>query len=249
MLTVEELKEAVPKELKSSVTQSLVDKVNNFPASPEEAEHFRDNLMAYGHVLSTGKYKTEDYISAVIYVSFKLMGHTNQDAYRKTFPQRYKALVKRGADKKEISTYVAGYSKGKLVNTILEQTLVPTWVLNQDVYQEAINKQATLMRTAVSERVQMEAANSLLTHLKKPEKAVIDLNLGVSENSGLAALQDAMREMAAAQRAAIEAGVSTRTVAKQRLSPEIEGEMVDVTPPDAAQPSAAAPADDGQEKK
>lgn len=62
------------------------------------------------------------------------MGDTNKDAYFKTFPHRYQELMARGVTDKDMSAYVAGYAKGKLVNAIMEQSLVPSWVLNQDVY-------------------------------------------------------------------------------------------------------------------
>ena len=63
---------------------------------------------------------------------------------------------------------MTSYNKNKLVNLILEQSMIPSWVLNQDMYQKALNVQCELMLTANSEKVS-DAANSILTHLKPPQ--------------------------------------------------------------------------------
>lgn len=230
MLTLEEVKETLPKHLKSVVTQALVDKVNNIAADPEMAEHIRQSFVSYTSVLQEGKFKTEDYLSAVAYVSYKVMGYTNQESYKRTFPKRYTDMVARGMDDKVISSYVAAYNKNKLVNLILEQTLVPTWVLNQDLYQKAINVQAELMLGAQSEKVRTEAANSLLTHLKKPETKQVELNIGVKEPEGLNELRDMMTSMAQRQQDLIGQGVTTREIAHQKF-----GQTIDVTPVEDAE--------------
>lgn len=220
-LTIDQVQRALPANLKNAVSQQLVDNINNIAADPLEAEHIRENFISYTRVLADGKFKTEDYVHAVTYVSYKLMGHTNQDAYFKTFPQRHAALVARGATSKDIAAYVSAYNKGKLVNLILEQTLVPTWVLNQDVYQKAINVQADLMMHAQSEKVRSDAANSILTHLAKPKEAGPLINIDMRENSGMNELRDALAKMARQQQELIKGGVTTKEIAEQVI---IEGE-------------------------
>lgn len=217
MLTKEQLALALPANLKTTATQALADMVNNIVQDPLVAEQVRNNFVSYSGVLKDGKFKTEDYIHAVTYVSFKLMGDSNQDAYFKTFPQRHAALIAKGTTPKDISAYVSAYARGKLVNMILEQTLVPSWVLNQDLYQEAINTQARLMRTAASEKVQQEAANSLLTHLGKPKEAGPLINIDVKESSGMNEMREALAKMAEQQKALIEAGMTTKAVAAQTI--------------------------------
>lgn len=227
-LTVEQVEKALPANLKNAATQSLTDQINNIVSDPIVAEQVRNNFISYTSVLKDGKFKTEDYLHAVTYVSYKLMGDTNQDAYFKTFPQRHAALVARGVTSKDISAYVSAYNKGKLVNLILEQTLVPTWVLNADIYQRAINTQADLMINAQSEMVRTQAANSILTHLAKPKEAGPLINLDMRENSGMSELKDLLTNLARKQRDMIQEGtVSTKDIAEQRI---IEGESKNVTP-------------------
>lgn len=226
-LTVQQVATALPANLKGAATQSLVDHINNIVSDPLVAEQVRENFISYTGVLKDGKFKTEDYVHAVTYVSFKLMGLSNQDAYFRTFPQRHAALVAKGTSSKDISAYVSAYNRGKLVNLILEQTLVPTWVLNQDLYQRALNTQADLMINAQSEMVRTTAANSILSHLQKPKEAGPLINLDMRETSGMNELRDMLTNLAQKQRDLINSGVSTKEIADQKI---IEGKTVDDTP-------------------
>lgn len=217
MLTIQEVEKALPPNLKSVVTQSFVDRINNIVNDPIVAEQVRNNFISYTKVLQDGKFKTEDYLHAVTYCSFKLMGLSNQDAYFRTFPQRHAALVAKGTSAKDIASYVSMYNKGKLVNMIMEQTLVPSWVLNQDAYQKAINTQVELMTTAASEMVRTQAANSILTHLAKPKEAGPLVNIDMRENSGMNELKDALVKLATQQRELIQSGVPTKAIAEQTI--------------------------------
>ena len=217
MLTLQQVAHALPPNLKNNVTQQLVDNINNCVADPIMAEAIKDNFLSYTQVLSEGKFKTEDYLSAVMYVSFKLMGMTNQDAYARTFPARYRTLLNNGTSAKDISSYVSMYNKGRLVNLILEKSLIPTWVLNQHIYQKAINVQADLMSNANSEMVRMQAANSILTHLVKPKEVGPLINLDLRESSGLNELKATLTQLAQQQRDLIGQGVTTKSIADQGL--------------------------------
>jgi hypothetical protein len=217
MLTLQQVAHALPPNLKNNVTQQLVDNINNCVADPIMAEAIKDNFLSYTQVLNEGKFKTEDYLSAVMYVSFKLMGMTNQDAYARTFPARYRTLLNNGTSAKDISSYVSMYNKGRLVNLILEKSLIPTWVLNQHIYQKAINVQADLMSNANSEMVRMQAANSILTHLAKPKEVGPLINLDLREGSGLNELKATLTQLAQQQRDLIGQGVTTKSIADQGL--------------------------------
>ena len=225
MLTVDQVSRALPANLKSNANQALVDLINNVVADPLVADQVRENFLSYTGVLKEGRFKIEDYLSAVTYVSFKLMGKTNEEAYMLTFPSRYQGLVAKGTTKKDISSYVSAYNRNKLVNLIMEQSLVPTWVLNQHLYQKALNVQADLMENAASEKVRTDAANSILTHLKKPEASNFQISVDVKDSSGMTELKDAMARMAETQRELIERGISTKQIA---AAPLIEGTATEV---------------------
>lgn len=216
-LTVADVAKALPPNLKGAATQAFVDQINNIVSDPVVAEQVRDNFISYTKVLQDGKFKTEDYLHAVTYVSFKLMGLSNQEAYFRTFPQRHAKLVAANTSSKDIAAYVSAYNRGKLVNLILEQSLVPTWVLNQDAYQKAINTQVELMTNAQSEMVRTTAANSILTHLAKPKEAGPLVNIDMRESSGMNELRETLTKLAEQQRDLIQRGVSTKTIAEQNI--------------------------------
>jgi len=205
-LTIDQFKTALPDKMKKSVNQELIDQVNLTLSDPELYEAYRDNLLSYTRVMAEGKFRVEQYIAAVKYVSHKLMGCSNIEAYTKTFPDKYTAFVQQGVASKDIASYITAYNKTKLVNLIYEQTLIPSYVLNQDLYQKALNVQAELMTTANSEKVRCDAANSLLTHLKMPETQKVELEIGVKEDSSIAALRTATMELARSQRLMVESG-------------------------------------------
>lgn len=218
-LTVEQFKVALPEKIKKSVNQELIDQINKTLADPDMYESYRDNLLSYTKVMADGRFKMAEYVNAVKYVSHKLMGATNIEAYTKTFPDKYQRFVRQGVAPKDIASYVTAYNKSKLVNLIMEQTLVPSYVLNQDLYQKALNVQAELMLTAKSEKVRSDAANSLLSHLKMPETQKVELDIAVKEDSSIAALRATTLELARQQRLMLEAGaMNAQEVAHSKLS-------------------------------
>ena len=226
-LTVDQFRQALPDKIKKSVNQELIDEINKTLTEPELYEAYRDNLLGYTKVMADGKFRIDQYISAVKYVSHKLMGCTNLDAYSKTFPDKMQRFAQQGVSSKDIASYVTAYNKSKLVNLIFGQTIVPIYVLNQDLVQKALNVQADLMLNANSEKVRCDAANSLLTHLKTPETQKVELEIGVKEDSAIAALRESTLALARQQRMMLEAGaMNAQEVAHSKLV--IEGEAKEV---------------------
>lgn len=214
MLSLEIIKEAVPKSLRNNVTQSYVDKLNSLASNG--SDFILDNFLSYSKVLKEGKYKLEDYLNAIVYVSYKLMEYTNYEAYIRTFPERYKALVDKGTSKKDISCYVAAYNKNKLVNAILEQTMIPVWILHQDKANKALNVLCDLMLNARSETVREKAANDILIHTTKPETVAPLININTSSAS-INELKDAITQMALIQKEAINKGTPTKEIAERKI--------------------------------
>ena len=226
-LTIEQFKQALPDKVKRSINQELIDQINTTLSDPEMFESYRENLLSYTKVMADGRFKVDSYVQAVKYVSHKLMGCTNIEAYTKTFPDKYARFVQQGVQAKDIASYVTAYNKSKLVNLIFEQTLIPSYVLNQDLYQKALNVQADLMVNSGSDKVRCDAANSLLTHLKMPETQKVELEIGVKEDSSIAQLRQATLELARAQRLAMEAGaMNAQEVAHARIVIDVDAQEV-----------------------
>jgi hypothetical protein len=217
-LSAEEFKAVIPKQIRDRITTKVMEKINQILADQKIRDHFRDNLLSYTNVLQTGKYKLSSYIDAVKYVSFKLLGYNNQESYGRTFPDRYNLLVSEGGTEKSISAYVAAYNRNKLVNAIWEQTLIPSYVLNADLYQRAINTQAELMINSKSDKVRSSAADSILYHLKQPEVTKLKMDIGVRDDKTIQELRATTLELAAMQKKMIMSGVmSAEDVAHSKL--------------------------------
>lgn len=230
MLTVEELKQALPPNLRGNATQEFADRVNQIAEDPDVAREVRNNFLTFKRILTEGSIKTEDYLNAVCYCTFKLMGLTNKDSYINTFPDRYQRMVGEGRSQKDISAYIAAFASNKIVNTILEQAYIPIWLLNRDVYQKAINTQMELMQDANSEMVRTTAANSLLLHLKQPEVKKIELDVSLKGNGGLDDLRETMTRLAEQQAQMIADGAGAKTVSRVPLRMSNERPITDVVP-------------------
>lgn len=228
-MTIDEFKMALPDKMKRSVNQELIDQVNLTLSDPELYVAYRDNLVSYTGVMADGKFRMEQYIAAVKYVSHKLMGCSNIEAYTKTFPDKYAGFVAQGVVPKDIASYVTAYNKTKLVNLIYEQTLIPSYVLNQDLYQKALNVQAELMIGSKSDKVRCDAANSLLQHLKMPETQKVQLEIGVKEDGSIAALRAATLELAKTQRLMMESGAMNAQQIGHSKIEIVDAEYVEVS--------------------
>ena len=218
VLSAEDFKRALPDKMRKSVTPELMAEINKKLSDPDLYEQYRENLLGYAHVMQDGKFKISSYIDAVKYISQKLMGKTNIQAFTITFPEKIDRWEKAGLPAKDIASYVRAYNKSKLVTLLYEQTLTPFWVMNQDLYQKAINTQAELMISAKSEKVRSDAANSLLVHLKPPETQKIELDIGRKKDSVIESLRETTQNLIAQQKIMIQSGAMTaQDIAHQNL--------------------------------
>lgn len=217
-LSQKEIADALPAHLRSAVTPKFADDLNNMAADPLIAEEFERNFITYSKVLMEGKFKTSDYLNAVAYVTYKLLGHTNQDAFKYTFPDRQRRMTAMGYDARQISSFVAAYHKGQLVQAILSQSITPAYVLHQSKYHDAIRTQheiATDDQALNKDRV--AAADSLIKALTPPAVKEVNLNIGVKETSGMAELKSLLLGVARNQIERIENGEDVKQIAEQGL--------------------------------
>ena len=209
-LTKEQFLRVLPKECKARLTDETLDNINNVLGDPQLRENYRDNLLSYTSVMKDGRFKIQSYVDAVRYVSHKLLGSSNIEAYTKTFPARFQRMTNEGMDNRQINSFCTAYNKTALVNKIMEQTLVPSHILNADLYQKALNVQASLMTDDdVSPKVRSDAANSLLVHLKMPENTKIELDVNVKQDKSIDDLRATTLELVKQQKLMLESGAMT----------------------------------------
>ena len=167
MLELEAVRKLVPKQQRSMITQEFLDKIEGSVQSSVIAEQFKENFITYLNILTTGRYKMDDYINAVKFVSFKLLNYSNLDAYAATFPERYQRLVDEG--QVQIESFASMYAKNKLVMRIYEQTIVPTHVLNAPLHQEALSTLAGMISDpSVRGLTKVKACEAILHYTKAP---------------------------------------------------------------------------------
>lgn len=228
LLTIDQFKAVLPPNMKKGVNKELIANINNSLSNPEMLEQYRDNLLTYTNVMQHGKFKLDNYVNAVRYVSFKLMGGTNLQCYIRTYPSKYQRFLDEGVVSKDIASYVSAYNKSKLVMLIFEQTLIPVHVMNAGMYQEALNKQASIMRNDdASYKVQSDAANYLMAALKPPETKKIELDIAVKESSVIDELRQATLELTAQQLLLVRAGATTVKELAHAKIYDGESEVVD----------------------
>jgi hypothetical protein len=224
-LSIEQFKRCLPSNLKGNVTDSIVERFNEVLNDPIAREAIADNLLGFTNVISQGKFKLESYLYAVKYVTYKAMGDTNIQAYRKTFPQRVQDLIDKGTPDKDINSMVSAYNKSKLVTLLFEAMMIPTYILNQDVFQEAINVQRKLMLDpTVKPLVRCQAAKALMDTLKPPEVKQMELAVSVKETDTVTELRKATTELAKAQIDALRKGGSLEAILNSKIVQDVEYE-------------------------
>lgn len=229
MITEEQVQLALGSK-RNWASQELVVMLNSLES--DGADLVRENWLTHANILREGTYSMEQYLTAIKYVTLKQMGHTNQQAYSIALGNRYQELVAKGYDDQRISSHVAAYHKGNLVQKLLSQSTIPLYMLYQDEAHKAIKTLVQVMENEdTSPRTRAEAADKLLTHIKRPESAKIELEVSQKQGDGMQELAVMMRELASKQLAAIQAGGSVKTVANVPLSTRepllIEGNKVE----------------------
>lgn len=216
MITSEQLELALGSK-RNWASQELVTTLNALEV--DGADLVRENWLTHANILREGTHSMEQYTTAIKYVSLKQMGHTNQQAYSIALAERYQDLVARGHDEQRISSHVAAYHKGALVQKLLAQSTIPLYMLYQDEAHKAIKVLVQIMTEPnASFKTRAETADKLLTHIKRPEAAKFELEVSQKATDGMNELTLMMRELAQKQLAAIEQGGNVRTVANLPLS-------------------------------
>ena len=222
MLALESVRKLVPKNQRTLITQEFLDKLEASVSDSLVAEQFKENFVTYLNVLSKGKYKIEDYINAVKYVSFKLLGYSNINAYIATFPERYERLKAEGQT--QIEAFVSMYNKNKLVMQIYEQTIVPSYVLNAPMHQQALNTLAAMIiDDDVRGMTKVKACEAILQYTKQPDVVKGELTIGIEQSDTINDLREITENLADTYRMMLEKkGMKLKDVA--------EADIIDVTP-------------------
>lgn len=196
MIHVDTVRKLLPKAQRNMITQEFLDRLEASISDPDIADSFKDNFITYLNVFSNcKKVKMEDYISAVKFVSYKLLNYSDIDAYALTFPERFKRLKDKGQE--QIYAFASMYSRNKIVTQIFEQTMVPSYVLNAPLYQEAINKLVEMIRNPSTKgMVAVKACEAILQHTKPPEVVKNELSINIEQSEAITELRELTEQLA-----------------------------------------------------
>lgn len=199
---------------RSRFTPGIVNKIKELVEDHDMSEEYRRKLVTFTSVLKTGKYKLDQYIDAVHFVTNRISGMSQRAAYELVFPGKIAKWKSIGRDTHRISSNISTYAQTELVTRIYEQSMIPTHILNAGLFQQALNTAADIMLTSSSDMVRVQAINAILTNTKAPEVTKIELDVGVKQNSAIDELRKATQELAIEQARAIDAGIAVKTIAE-----------------------------------
>lgn len=229
LMEVESFKKIYPRKVNQETAEQCVKLINESIQGMDfmMREHYRDTLISVFDILdgSNGKYKFTDYLNAVKFVTYKLAGHTDVRAYAMTFPERIDRMAQEKVPTSHLYVYASGYAKNKLVVDIQSKLIVPTHILFQDIFHQAVKVQATIMNDdSVSPKVRVEAANSLMTHLKQPEVKKAELQVNTNDSGVIGQLADALSNLSKGHQELLAQGKTTLKDISEAVIIEVEDE-------------------------
>ena len=107
---------------------------------------------------------------------------------------------------------------------IFEQTIVPTYVLNAPLHQEALNELAKMIKDpSVKGMAKVKACEAILQYTKQPDIVKGELTIGIEQQDTISELRDVVEQLAEVNRLSIAKNIkSVKEVA--------EAKIIDITP-------------------
>lgn len=229
-VTVEELKILYPVKVAGKVLEQAAEILNTATEDMDYvmAKEFRDNCLSFIDILKNSKSRVSfaDYVNACKFATFKLAGNTDVRAYALTFPDRIRRMERDKVPNSHLYQYASIYSKNKTVVEVMAKLVVPTHIMFQDIFHQAVKVQSELMlNDKISPKVRSDAANSLMTHLKTPEVKQAELKVDVQGSGAIEQLAEALGSLSGKQSEMLREG-------RYSLRDIREATIIEVTPDD-----------------
>ena len=217
-ITIDRIKELLPKNTSVTVTEEIVQLIHNMEEDtglPQEL--LEEDLMSYMHLLGgTRGLGVKDLINAIKFCNLK-RNYNNKEAWAIVFPDKYKRLVE---NNKQVDNHVSMYNSSKLVVAIDKEMLLPASITHSPYFRKAVNelykigvlgdggKNAKGEQMTVSPMVKVQALKELINVTKPPEEQ--QLNISINPGETALNMQKEMNEqlkaIVANQRVRLEAG-------------------------------------------
>ena len=231
-LSLEVIQSQLPQ--KHLVDETVVEEINRLAEDPDYGPEFLQSYLDCLSIMQDAPQNNHtQYLNAMKFFSLIEAGNTLKDAYIKVFPDRYDARHKTYPDEETRDKIIRGeasrYNASKLVSEIKRVATIPVHLVHRHLLNEAIIQTANMMLNARSEMVRQKAADTLIRELKPNEDAAVQVGVTAETKSVIDELRNATKELAAAQKEAVLAGVPMKQIAAARIF-ENDDEIIDVTP-------------------
>lgn len=181
--------------------RDLIEKICSEDFNEDE---FIDSLIAFEDIGRTSRNSTEQYIKAVQFTSYVIMGETYTYAYKKTFPDR----AMNASSEEHITSYASIYANGKLVKEIMQRMTLHNAMLFKDKEFKARKELFNIgMDESQTGKSRVEALKVFLDNQYREQKdAGINVNINAGGSSAIDDINQALTQLANKQKDAIEAG-------------------------------------------
>lgn len=222
----EQLQRLLPRNKKHLANDSVLALLRDPLDSSNIQEFISDNFINYTDLLKDSTtYGLKDYINAVKFASHRMLGSTWLECYKKTFPDRYDEHLAEGKTLDALRARADGFSRTKLVQSILERGYIAPYLLNQPLFQEALNTAAKIMLDdSVGAMARVNAAKTVLEYTKAPEVQKLQMEVGIKASDELSQLEDTMNKLADVVYTGIQSGKLTSKEAIESRIIEVEAE-------------------------
>jgi len=217
-LSIDVLRSQLSTKQRNMISDDTVEELAKLAEDPDYGEEFLDTYRDHLNILSSNsKYTSKGYMSAVKFFSLMEAGNSITDSYITVFPERFKARVDRGQEKKDITGEASRYNATALVNEIRKVATIPVQLIHRHLLHEAILEQADIMRHGKSEFVRQKASEVLIKELKPLEENVISIQVEDGAKSAIASLQEATERLVVREQQSIQAGIPIKSIIEAKI--------------------------------
>lgn len=233
-LTVEELKQRFPSKAKT-ITDETVELINAANSDPDfNGDEFLNTMYDYENVMYKNKASFKDYITALKFCAYlESEGDNYTEAYKRARANDKFVIdrlnVPTDSDQYKELTYAASrYRKTPMVRDILTQADMPLYLMFQGARYKAVKVLADEMITAQYSKDRINAADKLLTHVKPPENAKVELDVSIKQDSIIDKYEAMITDLVKAQKEQIALGGNLKEITNIAIISKNKDDIIDV---------------------
>lgn len=219
---------------KATITEKTVELINDAQNDPMfNGDEFIKNMQTYQNVMMKNSASIKDYINAVKFCAYLESEDDNYtEAYKRArandeFVMARVAAPTDSVAYRELTNAASRYRKTPLVKDILTQADMPLHLMFQGGRFQMAQVLMDEALTAPYSKDRINAADKFLTHVKPPENAKIELDIGVAKDSIIDRYEDMITQLVGQQKDEIRQGGDLKTITNVAIVKEniIDGEI------------------------